>query len=264
MIAGMPTSDPERTYTNRVRAESFGALALAYDSVRPSYPAALVDDLVAGHPASALDVGCGTGKAAVLLAARGVAVLGVEIDERMAQVARGHGIEVEVGGFEDWDDRGRRFALLTCGQAWHWIDPARGLAKAATVLEPGGLFALFWNFATFDDATERAFQIAYERSAPELATKAVVRGGGALTLPRQQEQVAAHPDFEAPERRAYPWEQAYSRDEWLELIASHSDHSTLPAEQRQAVAREVGAAIDSLGGTVRAHYTTSAMLARRR
>ena len=52
-----------------------------------------------------LDVGCGTGKVARELSARGLEVLGVELDERMAAIARGHGIEVELGAFEDWDDR---------------------------------------------------------------------------------------------------------------------------------------------------------------
>jgi trans-aconitate methyltransferase len=50
----------------------FGEDPDLYDLARPSYPAALLDDLVTmvGPSARALDVGCGTGKATVLLAAR--------------------------------------------------------------------------------------------------------------------------------------------------------------------------------------------------
>ncbi|MFC4033133.1 hypothetical protein ACFO3J_16795 [Streptomyces polygonati] len=44
-------------------------------------------------------------------------MLGVEGDERMAEVARSHGVEVEVGAFETWDDAGRRFDLVTCADA---------------------------------------------------------------------------------------------------------------------------------------------------
>ena len=40
--------------------------------------------------------------------ARGVPVLGIEIDERMADVARGHGVAVEVAAFETWDAAGAR------------------------------------------------------------------------------------------------------------------------------------------------------------
>jgi predicted RNA methylase len=53
------------------------------------YPDALLDDLATLRPAHVLDVGCGTGKAAVGLARSGLSVLSVELDPRMAEVARG-------------------------------------------------------------------------------------------------------------------------------------------------------------------------------
>lgn len=106
-------------------------MARQYERYRPTYPDALLDDLATLRPARVLDVGCGTGKAAVGLAGRGLSVLGVELDLRMAVVACGHGVPVEVGAFETWDDAGRRFDLITCGAAWQWIDPELGMAKAA-------------------------------------------------------------------------------------------------------------------------------------
>src|SRR5436305_7380373 len=104
-------------FEERSRAESFGAAAELYDRVRPSYPPALLDDLLSDGARTVLDVGCGTGIAAALLAAGRCDVLGVEVDERMAALARAKGITVEVAAFESWDDRGRRFDLLTCAQA---------------------------------------------------------------------------------------------------------------------------------------------------
>jgi 16S rRNA A1518/A1519 N6-dimethyltransferase RsmA/KsgA/DIM1 with predicted DNA glycosylase/AP lyase activity len=63
-----------------------------YDEARPAYPAALVDDLVAEAGLSAggrvLEIGPGTGKATVALAERGLEVLGIELGERLAGVAR--------------------------------------------------------------------------------------------------------------------------------------------------------------------------------
>ena len=123
-------------------------MARQYERYRPTYPEALLDDLATLRPAQVLDVGCGTGKIAVGLAGRGLSVHGVELDPRMAEVARGHGISVEVGAFEAWDDAGRRFDLITCGAAWHWIDPELGMAKAADVLRTGGTIAPFWNYST--------------------------------------------------------------------------------------------------------------------
>jgi ubiquinone/menaquinone biosynthesis C-methylase UbiE len=69
-------------------AESFGADAERYDRTRPSYPAALVERIVAASPGPAvLDVGCGTGIAARQFQAAGCRVLGVDPDARMADLA---------------------------------------------------------------------------------------------------------------------------------------------------------------------------------
>src|SRR5687767_5480708 len=117
---------PQDLHLDRARAGSFGAAAEQYDRFRPTYPDALIDDLAGLRPARILDVGCGTGKVAVSLAERGLAVSGVDVDERMADIARRHGIDVQVADFESLDARGRTFDLITCGDAWHWIDPDRG------------------------------------------------------------------------------------------------------------------------------------------
>lgn len=196
----------ERAHTDRMRAESFGALAEQYDRERPGYPDALVDDLVEARPADALDIGSGTGKAAVLLAARGVQVLGVEVDERMSAVARARGVPVEIAPFETWPARERHFDLVVCGQAWHWIDPAVGPGKARDVLRPNGLLGLFWNFAHFDSDTQRARDAAYVDAAPELSRHSVVRGGGPATVPGHVAGLRAA-GLGAVEHRRYEWFQ---------------------------------------------------------
>ena len=250
----------DRVHTNRVRAESFGSLAADYDRTRPSYPPDLIDDLVQSAPRDALDVGCGTGKASVLLMARGVSVLGIEIDERMAEVARGHGVPVEVAAFESWDDRGRTFDLITCAQAWHWVDPVVGSARASSLLRPGGGLALFWNFVELDDATQAAMDAAYASAAPHLLPDSVVRGRGSATVSGHVADLRAA--GLSVEYRGYPWDLDYSADEWLAMIATHSDHSALPAPQRDAVFTAMRAAIESIGGIVPAHYVTHALICR--
>ena len=59
------------------RRLAFGEVAELYDEVRPSYPAELVEDVIAlapldGDAPRALEVGAGTGKATVLFAQRGL------------------------------------------------------------------------------------------------------------------------------------------------------------------------------------------------
>jgi ubiquinone/menaquinone biosynthesis C-methylase UbiE len=109
---GVPTLPPEQAlpagdepHRHREIAESFGSDAERYDRVRPDYPAALIERILAASPGSSpgsavLDVGCGTGIAARQFQAAGAHVLGVDVDERMAELARRAGLEVEVAAFE--------------------------------------------------------------------------------------------------------------------------------------------------------------------
>jgi hypothetical protein len=57
---------------NEARRLAFGSVAELYDRSRPSYPPALVDDVLGlvGVAPRVLEVGAGTGKATVLFAAR--------------------------------------------------------------------------------------------------------------------------------------------------------------------------------------------------
>ena len=151
------------------RSTIFGSEAESYDRYRPSYPSAVIDIVVEGQPDVAIDAGCGTGKAARLVAARGVSVVGVEPDERMAAVARGHGVAVTVSTLEDWE-------IETCdvmysAQAWHWIEPRRGALVAAASIRSGGLWTAFWNHETDDDFAKSRDDV-YRRFAPELIRQA--------------------------------------------------------------------------------------------
>src|SRR5258708_20753560 len=132
-------------YLDRARADSFGAAARLYDARRPRYPALLIDDLLMHGARTVLDVGAGTGIASEQLLARGVNVLAVEPDPRMAEVARGKSIPIEIGTFESWDPAQRRFDLVVFGQSFHWVNPDIALPKAHRLLAHGGRLALMWN-----------------------------------------------------------------------------------------------------------------------
>jgi ubiquinone/menaquinone biosynthesis C-methylase UbiE len=123
---------------NEQRRLAFGRVAERYDRARPGYPSALVDDVVALAPGPrALEVGAGTGIATALFARAGMRITAVEPSRAMAGHARMRCAEwdtvtIEESEFEHWDRAGRTFEVLLCAQAWHWIDPDRRLALAAT------------------------------------------------------------------------------------------------------------------------------------
>lgn len=251
-------------HAERHRAESFGAVAELYDRSRPSYPPALVDALLEQPVSRALDVGCGTGIAAALLAQRGVEVLGVEVDARMAALARSRGLTVEVARFEDWDDAGRRFELVTSAQAWHWVDPVAGAAKAASVLAPGGRLCVFWNLADPPAEFLERVNPVYERLAPGVERYSVLLGRGRRERARPAlEAIAANGDFADAQARTFPWSRSYDTQAWLAQLMTHSDHQTLPVRQREALLEAVGAELDALGGSFEMRYEAVLGSARR-
>jgi SAM-dependent methyltransferase len=133
-----------------VQALVFGEIADDYERVRPGYPAALIDDVIAYAPADprTLDVGAGTGKATVAFAERGLRIVALEPDPAMAAVLRervaGHLVDIDVAALESHEPAAP-YDLIYSAQAFHWTAPETRWSSTASFLRPGGALALFWN-----------------------------------------------------------------------------------------------------------------------
>ena len=260
-----------RDHTNRRRAESFGDDAAQYDAVRPGYPEAMLDELLAlaadgldssERPLEVLDVGIGTGKLGLPIRRRGHQVLGVEPDDRMAQVAREHGLSVEVATLEGWDPAGRSFDLIVAGQAWHWVHPQDGPRIAAQLLRPGGMLAAVWNLYEPDASIRAELDEIYRRVAPALAGRSVVLSASSSRIGDQLQALRDSGRFAAVEERRYGWASEHTAQQWLTLIGTHSDHRGLPAQSRAALDAELTALIERHGGVLRVAQETVALIAR--
>lgn len=179
-------------------------------------------------------------------------------------MARRSGVTVEDGTFEEWEPAGRTFDLLTCGQAWHWVAPDAGAAKAADVVRLGGQVALFWNQGRPDGDLRDALEAVYQEVAPGLEEYSILlRDLGTERFEEAAASLTAAGAFDRPRVRSYPWTRTCERDEWVEHLMTHSDHRTMDPGTRATLVDGVGGVIDRFGGTLMVRYACSLITARR-
>jgi SAM-dependent methyltransferase len=238
--------------------------AATYEAVRPSYPAALVDDVVAlarlSPGARVLEVGSGTGQATRLFLARGFAVTAVEAGPSLAAATRALGADVRVGRFEELALEGG-WPLVYAATSWHWIDAARGYARARELLVPGGALAVFWNEHVrgaddvgFFDATQDLY---------EAAGMGRFRLRPSTELRDRTPDLVASGDFGDVVRGQYPWHADYDARTYARLLGTYSDHLRLPDDTRAQLLDGIAALIDArFGGAIRKHYVADLYVAR--
>jgi SAM-dependent methyltransferase len=235
----------------------FGDDPVQYERARPPHPGWIFDAVLDGlGPCRSLDVGCGTGVAALELRNRGCEVLGVEPDGRMAAVAAERGLIVEVTTFERWDPADRVFDLVCSAQAWHWIEPATGLDIVARALRPGGRFAAFWYAHRHDPDVATTIRAARGLPTapttppdPATATRVALSDRGAL--------------FTAVETRRGSSAISYSADDWLEVEASLGTNRALPAPVRENLFAAMHQAIEAIE-PITVHWDTTLVTTTRR
>ncbi len=153
-----------------VRARSFDAWAGEYDRFRPGYPDELFDVIASrldlpAHPV-VVDLGAGTGRASLAMAALGWRVTAVEPGKPMLDVLRAHAADEGLllstvqGSAEATGLDPDSADLVTAAQAFHWFQMDAALTEVARILKPGGGVALFWNVR---DAEASAFLRDYSQ-----------------------------------------------------------------------------------------------------
>jgi SAM-dependent methyltransferase len=264
---------------DRSRAQVFGEVAALYDRARPGYPAeafdSVLDGVLGGGPdgaggGRALECGAGTGKATTALAARGLTVLALEPDARMAELCRansrafGDAVDVQVTTLEAAALPEAAFDVTLAAQSWHWVDPEVGAGKVAHALRPGGVLALMWNWpGPSDDAALPGIEAAYRRWAPELVGKNILTSVQVLE-PEHFAPLLTHDRFVELAPHETSWVQHYTSTRYADLTRTHSPHRMLAPEQRDALAAALVDAIDAVGGMTAYAYVTTVRRFRRR
>lgn len=208
-------------------SSKFDTVAANYAAGRPDYPAELYDTLerVMGRPlagADVVDLGAGTGIASRQLAARGASVTAVELSGPMlAQLAAtSPGVHPVRGSATAVPLRANCADLVTCAQAWHWMDPALAIPEFIRVLRPGAVFAAWWNHTHRDSEWEHRQELRIEAADP--AWRQVSGPYG-----KRDDEFGEHAGLQA-ETHAFSWQRTITLDRHLENLVSKSYVALLP------------------------------------
>jgi SAM-dependent methyltransferase len=244
----------------------FTGLADVYARSRPTYPdaavRAVIDRARLGPASLLVDVGCGTGIAARLFAARGVPVIGVEPNPDMRQRAEA---EPRPAGPAPHYRDGRAEAtglpdgcadVVLAAQAFHWFEPDASLREFHRILKPGGWVALIWNERDESDPFTAAYGTVI-RTGPDTAA---VEGPRA----RAGDALRTHPLFEDYERLTFHHGQPVDA-QGLRGRAFSASYAPRDAAGVAAWSAALGRLFNEYqrGGRVELRYETTLHLARR-
>jgi SAM-dependent methyltransferase len=236
-------------------ATVFDPVATDYHDARPGYPDVLYDslqELVGALRGKAVaDLGAGTGIATFALAARGASVLAVE--PSLAMLARLELPSVSALA-EALPLRSASQDLITCAQAWHWVEPIRAVPECVRVLRSGGHLALWWNVSDSEQSW-----------LSDIESVSGIRPYGVGSLQDDAATLKVGGAFSSVEYRDLSWRWTVPVARWLRAAATRSSSVNLVREGGVLPVRELQAVLQQYfpGGDVTETFTCHLAVAAR-
>lgn len=269
---GVRPGQPWETGQRDAYRVRFGEDADAYDRTRPVAPDVVFDDVVrlAGwHPGSTVvEIGPGTGQATRPLARRGLRVIALEIDPRLAvrasrNVASFPHVCVTATSFEEWDPGDTAFDGVIACNSFHWVDPDIGFVKAAAVLKPHGHLVSVSTPVVVPDGASRFWW--------DVQDDWVAVGAERI------DPVTKHPDltddlrsavrasalFEEPIAARHRFDVSLTADEYAANLSTQSGVKELPIDAQAELLDRVRHRVESHGGSLTVHHLAVVTVAKR-
>lgn len=228
---------------NRNQAQVFGEVAGDYDRVRPSYPTALIDDVLSYSQPDiggrrALEVGAGTGRATAAFATKDLPIVAVEPDNAMAdilarRVAQFPDVQVVRRSFEEFLPT-ERFGLLFSAEAWHWTLPETRWQLASDALGDGATLALFWNNERIDEPTLRtSMREVFAQHAPSVVINDEPVASEQVWHQWPGDELSGVAGFESLASHHYRCRRNMPKADYLGLAQTRSQFRMLPSSIRR-------------------------------
>ncbi len=212
-----------------------------------------------------LEIGCGTGKATVLFAARGLSIDCVDPGEALLSVARAAcrdwpRVRFAPGRFEALDLPEGHYNLIYAAQAFHWVDPNVRWLKCHGRLRAHGSIALLYNFSPLPEGPVET----------ELSEMVHRESGGATeawdheeSIRKWGQEIESTNLFDGLTVRRHTWVRRCSAEQYSGLFRTYSDFMSMPPEVQGRIADGIGRILGSSGGFIDHRYETVLFHARK-
>lgn len=159
--------------------QRFSGIADVFAAYRPQPPQVLVEVVKqlarCPNPERVVDLGCGVGLSTFLWAGQAEEVVGIEPNHDMRTTAGERSAQLGLAERVRFIDAiASRTGLpdacaeiITCAQAFHWMEPVSTLAEVNRLLKPGGIFVVYdyqWP-PTMDWEVEQVLQAVLDQAA---------------------------------------------------------------------------------------------------
>jgi SAM-dependent methyltransferase len=252
---------------------AFGSNPAAYHAARPVYPdwvfETLRDRCGLKEGAAVFEIGPGTGIATRRMLDLGAnPLVAIEPDQRLGAYLRrenpDQALVVKLSTFEDAALPEAAFDLGVSATAFHWLEERTALAKIASLLRPGGWWAMVSNVFG-DDSRPDPFHDATKEllggpSSPSAGTGNVPF---ALDHKAREAAIVQADAFDGFEKWISAWSLSLDADQTAALYATYSNVSRRP--DRSAVLAELRRiATEEFSGRISRNMITSLYIAKRR
>ena len=136
------------------RAILFDQAAEQYDTYRPSYPKILIEKMLnlskISNSSRILEIGCGTGKATVMIAPQGCVLDCIDPGERLLAIAKVRckewpNVSFIKGKFDELELKRNYYDLVFAAQSFHWTNPKTRWNNCKKILLKCGSVAILRN-----------------------------------------------------------------------------------------------------------------------
>ncbi|MEX2159308.1 MAG: class I SAM-dependent methyltransferase [Dehalococcoidia bacterium] len=246
-----------------------------YDRARPSYPAALFEDLLTyldappGQVVRAVEIGPGTGKATASLLERSVEVTAVEIGVNLAAFLRkklpDERLTVINAAYEDIALEPASYDLVVSATAFHWVDPAVRLRKSHEALRAAGAIAIIETNQIASDADRGFFKPMHQIILKHSPGEKWDDPPSDDVTPAIYDELLASELFAGVELRRYRWDQTYSTAQYADLTRSFGGTQAMEHDAAESMVAEICDLVDrEFGGSVTRPLVMTLTLGRKR